>query len=86
MVPPGLVPYLPTGFSFQRKPSTRSTGRTSCPPNGGPTAGHAGGGRRRRPPTPRLQHALENALGNKLPFINVGGTLTFIIVGPDGNN
>jgi hypothetical protein len=35
---------------------------------------------------PRLQLALENALGNKLPFINVGGTLTFVIVGPDGNN
>ena len=34
----------------------------------------------------RLQHALENALGSKLPFIDVGGTLTFIIVGPDGNN
>jgi hypothetical protein len=35
---------------------------------------------------PRLQRALENALGNKLPFTDVGGVLTFIIVGPDGNN
>jgi hypothetical protein len=37
-------------------------------------------------PEPRLQLALENTLGNKLPFIDVGGTLTFIIVGPDGHN
>ena len=35
---------------------------------------------------PRLQRALEDVLGTKLPFINVGGELTFIIVGPDGNN
>jgi hypothetical protein len=35
---------------------------------------------------PRMQHALENALGNKMPFTDVGGTITFIIVGPDGTN
>ena len=35
---------------------------------------------------PRLQAALVQTLGNKLPFINVGGTLTFVIVGPDGKS
>jgi hypothetical protein len=35
---------------------------------------------------PRLQRARENALGNKLPFVDLGGSLRFIIVGPDGNN
>jgi hypothetical protein len=35
---------------------------------------------------PRLQKALVETLGNKLPFIQVGGTLTFVIVGPDGKS
>jgi hypothetical protein len=38
------------------------------------------------PSTPRLQKALEQTLGNKMPFVSVGGTITFIIVGPDGKS
>ena len=32
----------------------------------------------------RLVKTLQNSLGNKQPFIVVGGNLTFVIVGPDG--
>jgi hypothetical protein len=35
---------------------------------------------------PRLQATLQQQLGNKLPFIAVNGTLTYVIVGPDGGN
>lgn len=81
-VPAGLVQYLPSNFSFA-KPEYTLEWVNLAPPGGGSSA------------TmqvyvnvtaadPRLQHAIEQSLGNKTPFISVGGTLTFIIVGPDG--
>jgi hypothetical protein len=33
---------------------------------------------------PRLMKTLQTSLGSKAPFFAVGGTLTFVIVGPDG--
>jgi prepilin-type N-terminal cleavage/methylation domain-containing protein len=82
VVPAGLVQYLPANFSFG-KPEYTLEWVNLAPPGGGPSA------------TmqvyvnvtsadPRLQRAIEQSLGNKTPFISVGGTLTFIIVGPDG--
>jgi prepilin-type N-terminal cleavage/methylation domain-containing protein len=84
VMPPGLAQYLPAGFTFARKEYTLDWENFS-PPNGGQTAGMQVGVVVSAN-DPRLQRALENALGNKLPFIDVGGDLTFIIVGPDGNN
>jgi prepilin-type N-terminal cleavage/methylation domain len=84
VIPPGLAQYLPGGFTFQRKEYTLDW-ENFAPPNGGPTDGMQVGVVVSST-EPRLQLALENTLGNKLPFIDVGGTLTFIIVGPDGNN
>jgi prepilin-type N-terminal cleavage/methylation domain-containing protein len=84
VIPPGLAQYLPSGFTFQRKEYTLDWENFS-PPNGGQTAGMQVGVVVSST-QPRLQLALENSLGNKLPFVNVGGNLTFIIVGPDGNN
>jgi prepilin-type N-terminal cleavage/methylation domain-containing protein len=84
VIPPGLAAYLPTGFTFQRNAYTLDW-ENFVPANGGTTAGMQVGVVVSSTDA-RLQHALENALGNKLPFTNVGGTLTFIIVGPDGNN
>ncbi|MGH7512841.1 MAG: type II secretion system protein [Gemmatimonadales bacterium] len=84
VIPPGLAQYLPSGFTFQRNEYTLDWENFS-PPNGGQTAGMQVGVVVSST-QPRLQLALENALGNKLPFVNVGGNLTFIIVGPDGNN
>ena len=84
VIPPGLAAYLPRGFTFSRNEYTLDWENFS-PPNGGQTAGMQVGVVVSST-DPRLQRALENALGNKLPFVDVGGTLTFIIVGPDGNN
>ena len=84
IIPPGLGQYLPGGFTFQRKEYTLDW-ENFVPANGGQTAGMQVGVVVSTT-EPRLQRALENALGNKLPFIDVGGDLTFIIVGPDGNN
>jgi prepilin-type N-terminal cleavage/methylation domain-containing protein len=84
IIPPGLGQYLPAGFTFQRNEYTLDW-ENFVPANGGPTAGMQVGVVVSSS-EPRLQKALENALGNKLPFTDVGGDLTFIIVGPDGNN
>jgi len=84
VIPPGLAAYLPRGFTFQRNEYTLDWENFS-PPNGGQTAGMQVGVVVTSSNV-RLQHALENALGSKLPFTDVGGVLTFIIVGPDGNN
>jgi prepilin-type N-terminal cleavage/methylation domain-containing protein len=84
VIPPGLTAYLPSGFTFQRHEYTLDW-ENFVPPNGGQSAGMQVG-IAITSHEPRLQRALENALGSRLPFVNVGGTLTFIIVGPDGNN
>jgi prepilin-type N-terminal cleavage/methylation domain-containing protein len=84
IIPPGLGQYLPGGFTFQRNDYTLDW-ENFVPANGGQTAGMQVGVVVSST-EPRLQHALENALGTKLPFVDVGGQLTFIIVGPDGNN
>jgi prepilin-type N-terminal cleavage/methylation domain-containing protein len=84
VVPPALVSYLPSGFRFQRNEYTLDW-ENFVPPAGGTSPGMQVGVVITTP-LPRLERALENALGGRLPFINVGGALTFIIVGPDGNN
>jgi prepilin-type N-terminal cleavage/methylation domain-containing protein len=84
IIPPGLAQYLPAGFTFQRNEYTLDW-ENFVPANGGQSAGMQVGVVVSST-EPRLQRALENALGNKLPFTDVGGDLTFIIVGPDGNN
>jgi prepilin-type N-terminal cleavage/methylation domain-containing protein len=84
IIPPGLAQYLPAGFTFQRNEYTLDW-ENFVPANGGQSAGMQVGVVVSST-EPRLQRALENALGNKLPFTDVGGVLTFIIVGPDGNN
>ena len=83
-IPPGLGPYLPAGFSFTHGDYTLDW-ENFVPPGGGQTAGMQVGVVITTS-QPRLQHALETALGGRLPFVNMNGTLTFIIVGPDGGN
>jgi prepilin-type N-terminal cleavage/methylation domain-containing protein len=83
-VPADLVPYLPQNFSFDN-PEYKLDWENLAPPGGGPSAGMQIGVVVTAS-TPRLQTALEQTLGNKLPFVSVGGTLTFIIVGPDGRS
>jgi prepilin-type N-terminal cleavage/methylation domain-containing protein len=83
VVPPSMAPYLPTNFSFAN-PEYTLEWVNLAPPGGGSSAGMqvyvnvtAA--------DPRLQRALEQSLGSKSPFISIGNTLTFIIVGPDGH-
>ena len=35
---------------------------------------------------PRIERAIQQVLGNKLPFLSFGNTLTFVIIGPDGKS
>jgi prepilin-type N-terminal cleavage/methylation domain-containing protein len=84
VVPAGLKPYLATNFSFA-KPDYTLDWENFVPPGGGPSGGMQVG-IVINASDPRLQQALVQALGNKLPFVNVGGTLTFVIVGPDGKS
>jgi prepilin-type N-terminal cleavage/methylation domain-containing protein len=82
VVPGGLVPYLPGGFEFS-KPEYTLDWDNFVPPGGGPT-GAMQLGVVVTSSDPRLMKTLQNNLGSKAPFFAVGGTLTFVIVGPDG--
>jgi len=84
VVPPALTPYLAKNFSFI-KPEYTLDWENFVPPGGGPSGGMQVG-IVVTASDPRLQLALAQSLGNKLPFISVGGTLTFVIVGPDGRS
>ena len=83
-VPAELAPYLPGSLSFANSEYTLDW-ENFAPPGGGPSGGMQIGvvitGS-----TPRMQTALEQILGNKMAFVSAGGTLTFIIVGPDGKS
>jgi prepilin-type N-terminal cleavage/methylation domain-containing protein len=83
ITPPGLAEYLPGGFSFQRSAYTLDW-ENFTPPNGGPSPGMQVGVVISSD-DPKMQHALENSLGSKMPFVDVGGSVTFIIVGPEGS-
>jgi prepilin-type N-terminal cleavage/methylation domain-containing protein len=83
-VPVDLAPYLPTNFSFA-KPEYTLDWENFVPPGGGPSGGMQLGVVVTSS-DPRLQQTLEQMLANKMPFVVAGGTLTFIIVGPDGKS
>ena len=81
-VPAGLVQYLPAGFSFD-KPEYTLDWDNFVPPDGGPS-GSMQLGVVVSSSNARLMKTLQDNLGSKAPFFAVGGTLTFIIIGPDG--
>jgi prepilin-type N-terminal cleavage/methylation domain-containing protein len=82
VVPGGLTPYLPGGFQFS-KPEYTLDWDNFVPPGGGPS-GAMQLGVVITSSDSRLMKTLQNNLGSKGPFFAVGGTLTFVIVGPDG--
>jgi prepilin-type N-terminal cleavage/methylation domain-containing protein len=82
VVPGGLTPYLPGGFQFS-KPEYTLDWDNFVPPAGGPS-GAMQLGVVITSSDSRLMKTLQNNLGSKGPFFAVGGTLTFVIVGPDG--
>jgi prepilin-type N-terminal cleavage/methylation domain-containing protein len=83
-VPPALVQYLPQNFSFTR-PDYTLDWESFVPPGDGPSPSMQVGVVITSSDL-RLQRALQQQLGTRLPFIMVGGALTFVIVGPDGGN
>jgi prepilin-type N-terminal cleavage/methylation domain-containing protein len=82
VVPAGLTPYLPSGFTFSKSEYTLDWDNL-VPPSGGPS-GAMQLGVVVSTSNARLMKALQDNLGNKEPFFVLGGTLTFVIVGPDG--
>jgi len=82
VIPGGLAPYLPGGFTFS-KPEYTLDWDNFVPPGGGPSEGMQLGVVITSSNS-RLMKTLQNNLGSKAPFFAVGGTLTFVIVGPDG--
>jgi prepilin-type N-terminal cleavage/methylation domain-containing protein len=84
VVPAAMVPYLATNFSFDR-PEYTLDWENFVPPGGGQSGGIQVG-IVINSPDPKLQQALVQSLGSRLPYIYVGGTLTFVIVGPDGRS
>jgi prepilin-type N-terminal cleavage/methylation domain-containing protein len=82
VVPAGLAPYLSSSFSFSR-PDYTLDWENFVPPGGGPSAGMQLGVVLTSSNT-RLTRTLALNLGNKGPFLVLGGNLTYVIVGPDG--
>jgi prepilin-type N-terminal cleavage/methylation domain-containing protein len=82
VIPGGLQPYLPAGFSFS-KPEYTLDWDNSVPPGGGPTVLHQLSVVVTSD-NARLVQALQTSLGGKAPFFVLGGNLTFVIIGPDG--
>jgi prepilin-type N-terminal cleavage/methylation domain-containing protein len=84
IVPAGMAPYLAKGFEFAR-PEYTLDWENFAPPDGGTSTGMQIGVVITTSST-RLQRTLEQVFGNRLPFIAGGGSLTFVIVGPDGKS
>jgi prepilin-type N-terminal cleavage/methylation domain-containing protein len=83
-VPLDLVPYLPENFTFA-KPEYTLDWENFVPPGGGPTAGMQLGVVLVSS-NARLTKVLAQNLGNKAPFFVIGGSLTYVIIGPDGRS
>jgi prepilin-type N-terminal cleavage/methylation domain-containing protein len=84
VVPPALAPYLAGSFSFS-KPEYTLDWENFVPPGGGPTAGMQLGVVLVSS-NARLTKVLAQNLGNKAPFFVIGGSLTYVIIGPDGRS
>lgn len=82
IIPAEMVPYLAQGFSFTR-PDYTLDWENYIPPAGG-TTGSMQLGVVLSSTNVRLSNTLAQTLGNKAPFIVLGGVVTFVIVGPDG--
>lgn len=85
VTPPELVPYLPGGFQFTRSGFTMDWENFS-PPAGtqGPDDGTMQVGLTITSSSPKLTAALARAATAGSPFVVVGTTLTYVIVGPNG--
>lgn len=80
VVPPELIPYLPSGFSFSYPTYTLDWDNF--------TAGGGGAyqlGISCSTPDPQFMNSLVQTLGSKAPYFVAGNTLTFVLIDPNGN-
>ena len=81
-LPPAMTPHLGAGFSFSRPEYTLDWENLG----GGGGGGAIQVGVTVTSKDPRLVKALSQMVGNKGPFMTIGGQLTLVIVGPDGQS
>jgi prepilin-type N-terminal cleavage/methylation domain-containing protein len=82
--PPELAPYMSQSFSFI-KPEYTLDWENFAPPTPGPSAGLQIGIVVAATDA-RLAHSLALHMGNRSPCIVTGSTITYVLVGPDGQS
>ena len=82
VVPPELVPYLGTGFSFIRKDYTLEF-ENFVPPGGGTSATYQVA-IRFSSTNQNLVNTMIQVVGHRSPYMVLGNDIAVILVGPDG--
>jgi prepilin-type N-terminal cleavage/methylation domain-containing protein len=82
VVPPELVPYLGTGFSFTRKDYTLEF-ENFVPPGGGTSATYQVA-IRFSSTNQNLVNTMIQVVGTRSPYILLGSDVAVVLVGPDG--
>jgi prepilin-type N-terminal cleavage/methylation domain-containing protein len=85
VVPPDLVPYLGTGFKFDR-PDYTFEFENFAPPGGGATTGLYQIALRLSTPNQNLRNTLAQIVGTRSPYFMLGNDLIVVLVGPDGQS
>jgi len=85
VVPPDLVPYLGTGFNFDRPDYTLEF-ENYAPPGGGPTGGLYQVALKLTTSNQNLRNTLAQIVGTRSPYFMLGNDLIVVLVGPDGHS
>jgi prepilin-type N-terminal cleavage/methylation domain-containing protein len=85
VVPPELVPYLGTGFKFDRPDYTLEF-ENYAPPGGGPTGGLYQVAVKLTTSNQNLRNTLAQVVGTRAPYFMLGNDLIVVLVGPDGHS
>jgi prepilin-type N-terminal cleavage/methylation domain-containing protein len=85
VVPPELVPYLGTGFKFDRPDYTLEF-ENYAPPSGGPTGGLYQVAVKLTTSNQNLRNTLAQIVGTRSPYYMLGNDLIVVLVGPDGHS
>jgi prepilin-type N-terminal cleavage/methylation domain-containing protein len=82
VVPPELVPYLGTGFSFTRQDYTLEF-ENFVPPSGGTSATYQVA-IRFSSTNQKLVNTMIQVVGDRSPYVVLGSDVAVVLVGPDG--